>query len=110
MIGALIVGLVAGAIGRMLMPADAFRHMSGPASWGVSILLGLAGALLGYLIFTVGLGIGDDDVFDWGGIWGAIIGVLILLPIVTWILRRTQRRETAAPPPPPSAPTPPPAS
>ena len=108
MIGALILGLVAGAVGRMLMPADAFRHMSGPASWGVSLLLGLAGAGLGYLIFTVGLGIGDDDVFDWGGIWGAIIGVLILLPIATWILRRTQRRETA--PPPPTTPTPPPAS
>jgi uncharacterized membrane protein YeaQ/YmgE (transglycosylase-associated protein family) len=109
MIGALILGLVAGAIGRMLMPADAFRHMSGPVSWGVSILLGLAGGLLGYVIFTVGLGIGDDDVFDWGGIWGAIIGVLILLPIATWILRRIQRTE-AGPPPPPTAPTPPPAS
>jgi uncharacterized membrane protein YeaQ/YmgE (transglycosylase-associated protein family) len=46
------------------------------------ILLGFAGAALGYLIFTVGLGIGDDDVFDFGGIIGAIIGVLILLPIV----------------------------
>jgi uncharacterized membrane protein YeaQ/YmgE (transglycosylase-associated protein family) len=113
MIGALILGLVAGAIGRMLMPADAFRHMSGPTSWGVSILLGLAGALLGYVIFTVGLGIGDDDVFDWGGIWGAIIGVLILLPIAAWILRRTQRESEPAPPPPPpppTAPTPPPAS
>jgi uncharacterized membrane protein YeaQ/YmgE (transglycosylase-associated protein family) len=108
MIGALILGLVAGAIGRMLMPADAFRHMSGPASWGVSILLGLGGALLGYLVFTVGLGIGDDDVFDWGGIWGAIIGVLILLPIAAWVLRRTQSREAA--PPPPTTPTPPPAS
>jgi uncharacterized membrane protein YeaQ/YmgE (transglycosylase-associated protein family) len=110
MIGALTLGLVAGAIGRMLMPRDAFRHMSGPTSWAVSILLGLAGALLGYVIFTVGLGIGDDDVFDWGGIWGAIIGVLILLPIAAWALRRSQRRETAAPPRPPTTPTPPPAS
>ena len=66
MIGALLVGLVAGVIGRSLMPLDAFRHMSGPASWGVSILLGLGGALLGWLIFTLGLGIGDDDIFDWG--------------------------------------------
>ena len=28
------------------------------------------------------LGIGDDDVFDFGGIFGAIIGVIILLPFV----------------------------
>ena len=68
MIGALLVGLVAGAIGRMLMPGDPFRHMRGPKSWGVSIIVGLVGAVVGYVIFTLGLGIGDTDVFDWGGI------------------------------------------
>ena len=52
--------------------------MSGPKSWGVSILLGLAGAALGWVIFTWALGIGDEDIFDWGGILSAIIGVLIL--------------------------------
>ena len=90
MIGALLVGLVAGVVGRVLMPADPFRHMSGPKSWGVSILVGLAGAAVGYLIFTVGLGIGDTDIFDWGGILGAIIGVFILLVIAGFILRRRQ--------------------
>jgi len=91
MIGALILGFVAGVLARVLIPQDAFRTMSGPASWGVSILLGLAGALLGYLIFTRGMGIGDDDIFDLGGIFGAIIGTLILLPIATYILRRTNK-------------------
>ena len=52
MIGALILGFVAGVIGRMLMPGDVFRHMSGPASWATSLPLGLAGAAVGYLIFT----------------------------------------------------------
>ena len=47
MIGALILGFVAGVIGRMLMPGDVFRHMSGPASWGTSLLIGLAGAAVG---------------------------------------------------------------
>lgn len=88
MIGAILVGFVAGVIGRMLMPGDPFRHMSGPASWGVSLVVGLAGAIVGYLIFTVGLGIGDTSVFDWGGIVGAIIGVFIVLVIAGWILRR----------------------
>ena len=59
--------------------------------WLFSLLLGLAGALLGYLIFTVGLGIGDSDVFDFGGIVGAVIGVVILLPFVG-IYARIRRR------------------
>lgn len=79
MIGALILGLVAGFIGRALVPNDIFKDLSGPTSWAISILLGLAGAFLGYIIFTRGLGIGDDDAFDLGGLLSAIIGVLILL-------------------------------
>ena len=103
MIGALILGFLAGVIGRMLMPGDVFRHMSGPTSWLVSLLLGLAGAALGWLIFTKLLGIGDDDVFDLGGIVSAIIGVLILLPIAGFVLRRTgmsPERPRGDPPPP----------
>jgi uncharacterized membrane protein YeaQ/YmgE (transglycosylase-associated protein family) len=88
MIGALILGFVAGAIGRMLMPGDAFRHMSGPASWATSLLIGLAGAAVGYAIFTGLLGIGDDDVFDLGGLLSAVIGVLIVLPVAGFVLRR----------------------
>lgn len=96
MIGALILGFVAGAVARLLIPGDAFRKMSGPASWGVSILVGLAGAFLGWLIFTKGFGIGDDDIFDLGGIVGAIIGTMILLPIVTIALRWWNKRDQAA--------------
>jgi uncharacterized membrane protein YeaQ/YmgE (transglycosylase-associated protein family) len=86
MIGALLTGFVAGIIGRMLVP-DMWSGMSGPRSWLFSLLLGLGGALLGYLIFTVGLGIGDSDVFDFGGIIGAIIGVIILIPFVGIFMR-----------------------
>jgi uncharacterized membrane protein YeaQ/YmgE (transglycosylase-associated protein family) len=88
MIGALILGLVAGFIGRALVPNDAFADMSGPKSWGVSIVLGLVGAIVGYVIFTLGLGIGDDDAFDLGGILSAIIGVVIVLLIAGFVLRR----------------------
>jgi uncharacterized membrane protein YeaQ/YmgE (transglycosylase-associated protein family) len=90
MIGALLLGLVAGVIGRMLVP-DMFSGMRGPRSWLFSLVLGLGGALLGYLIFTVLLGIGDTDIFDWGGIVGAIIGVIILLPFVGIFARATGR-------------------
>jgi uncharacterized membrane protein YeaQ/YmgE (transglycosylase-associated protein family) len=88
MIGAILLGLFCGIVARMLVPGDAFRHMSGPVSWLVSLALGLVGALVGYLIFTVGLGIGDTDIFDWGGVLSALIGTIIVLVIATWILRR----------------------
>ena len=90
MLGALLTGLVAGIIGRLLVP-DMWSELHGPASWLFSLLLGLVGALLGYLIFTVGLGIGDSDVLDFGGIIGAVIGVVILLPFVG-IYARLRRR------------------
>jgi uncharacterized membrane protein YeaQ/YmgE (transglycosylase-associated protein family) len=44
---------------------------------------------VGYLIFTRGLGIGDDDAFDLGGLLSAIIGVVIVLVIAGFVLRRT---------------------
>ena len=88
MLGAVLLGLVAGVVARMLVPGDMFRNMSGPASWLASIALGLAGAILGYLIFTVGLGIGDTDIFDFGGIISAIIGTVIVLAMVGVLARR----------------------
>jgi uncharacterized membrane protein YeaQ/YmgE (transglycosylase-associated protein family) len=93
-IGALILGLVAGFIGKALMPGD------DPGGFFVTILLGLVGAFVGWLIFTKGLGIGDDDIFDLGGILSAIIGVLIVLPIAGFILRRTGMSPERPPAPP----------
>jgi uncharacterized membrane protein YeaQ/YmgE (transglycosylase-associated protein family) len=78
MIGALLLGLIAGFVGKALMPGD------DPGGFFVTILLGLAGAALGWVIFTKGLGIGDDDVFDLGGLVSAIIGVIILLGAYRW--------------------------
>ena len=95
MIGALLLGLFCGVVARLLVPGDAFRKMSGPKSWLVSLGLGLAG----YLIFTVGLGIGDTDIFDWGGVLSALIGTVIVLVIATWVLRRTARRQSSHPSP-----------
>jgi uncharacterized membrane protein YeaQ/YmgE (transglycosylase-associated protein family) len=89
MIGALILGLFAGAVGRAIIPNDAFEGMHGPRSWLVSIVLGLVGAALGWAIFTAGLGIGDRDVFDWGGVLSALIGVVIVLLMANLILRRS---------------------
>jgi uncharacterized membrane protein YeaQ/YmgE (transglycosylase-associated protein family) len=79
MIGALILGLVAGFIARALVP--------GKQAMGffATIVLGLVGAALGYLVFHEVLGIGDGDAFDLGGLPGAVIGaVLLLLAYVSW--------------------------
>jgi uncharacterized membrane protein YeaQ/YmgE (transglycosylase-associated protein family) len=73
MIGAIILGIVAGFLGRLLMPGK------DPMGFFATVVLGLAGALVGWLLFTKLLGIGDDDKFDLGGLLGAIIGVMILL-------------------------------
>jgi uncharacterized membrane protein YeaQ/YmgE (transglycosylase-associated protein family) len=95
MIGAILLGLFCGVVARMLIPGDVFRHMRGPRSWLVSLGLGLLGALVGYLIFTVGLGIGDTDIFDWGGVLSALIGTIIVVPIASWLIRRVNQRRTS---------------
>jgi uncharacterized membrane protein YeaQ/YmgE (transglycosylase-associated protein family) len=88
MIGAIILGLIAGAIGRALVPIPALKRMSGPKSWLVSLIIGLVGAWIGWWIFTGLLGIGDTDVFDLGGLLGAIIGAVILLVVIRFVGRR----------------------
>ena len=91
MIGAIILGIVAGAVARLLIPNDAFEHLEGWRSWLVSLVLGLVGAIVGWLIFAGLFGIGDDDVFDLGGIVGAIIGAILVLVLANWFLRRNRR-------------------
>ncbi len=73
MIGAIILGLVAGFIGKAIVPGE------DPGGFFVTIGIGLVGAVVGWLIFTAGLGIGDTDMFDLGGLLSAIIGVVIVL-------------------------------
>lgn len=92
MVGAVILGLVAGAIARLLVPRDALQGRGGPVSWLLTFVLGIAGAFLGWLLFTKGLGIGDSDIFDLGGILGAIVGAVILLSIATLVLRARRRK------------------
>jgi uncharacterized membrane protein YeaQ/YmgE (transglycosylase-associated protein family) len=83
MIGAIILGIVAGYLGRLLMPGR------DPIGFVATVLLGLAGSVVGFLIFTELLGIGDNQVFDLGGLIGAVIGVMILLGLYrVWTRRR----------------------
>jgi uncharacterized membrane protein YeaQ/YmgE (transglycosylase-associated protein family) len=73
MIGAIILGILAGYLGRAIMP--------GKQDFGffMTAILGVVGALAGFFIFTELLGIGDSKAFDLGGLPGAVIGVIIVL-------------------------------
>jgi uncharacterized membrane protein YeaQ/YmgE (transglycosylase-associated protein family) len=73
MIGALILGLVAGFIAKALVPGK------DPGGFFVTILIGLGGALIGFFVFTELLGVGDSEAFDLGGLPGAILGSVVLL-------------------------------
>lgn len=82
MIGAIILGIVAGYLGRFLMPG---RDSMG---FFATVALGLLGSIVGFLIFTELLGIGDNEAFDLGGLIGAIVGVMILLGIYRVVVDR----------------------
>jgi uncharacterized membrane protein YeaQ/YmgE (transglycosylase-associated protein family) len=88
LIAAIIIGFIAGFIGRALLP--------GPDPMGVvaTIVVGIVGALVGWLLFTYVLGIGDDDKFDLGGIIGAILGTMLVL----LVLRAVRGRQATAVP------------
>jgi uncharacterized membrane protein YeaQ/YmgE (transglycosylase-associated protein family) len=73
MIGAIVLGLIAGYLGRLLTPGR------GPSGCLATTAIGIVGSLVGYFIFTEALGIGDSEVFDFGGLPGALIGVAIVL-------------------------------
>jgi uncharacterized membrane protein YeaQ/YmgE (transglycosylase-associated protein family) len=72
-IAAIFIGIIAGYLGRALLPGkDSMGFLA-------TVAVGIAGALVGWVLFTYLLGIGDDDKFDLGGILGSIIGVMIVL-------------------------------
>jgi uncharacterized membrane protein YeaQ/YmgE (transglycosylase-associated protein family) len=73
MIGAIILGIVAGFLARALMPGR------DPMGFLATVALGIVGSLIGFFIFTELLGIGDDEIFDLGGLIGAVIGAMIAL-------------------------------
>jgi uncharacterized membrane protein YeaQ/YmgE (transglycosylase-associated protein family) len=81
MVGAIILGIVAGYIGRLLMPG---RDKMG---FIATVLLGLGGSVVGFLVFTELLNIGDNEMFDLGGLIGAIIGVMVLLLLYRLVLK-----------------------
>jgi uncharacterized membrane protein YeaQ/YmgE (transglycosylase-associated protein family) len=82
MLGAIVLGLLAGYIARLLTPGGGVRGCLPTTA------LGIVGSLAGYFIFTEALGIGDTEVLDLGGLPGAVIGTALVLGIVRAVGRR----------------------
>ncbi len=76
----IIFGLIVGLIAKFLMPGR------DPGGFFITILLGIAGALLGGLVGTA-LGFGTVTGFDPGSMVIAVLGAVLLL----FIYRRVKR-------------------
>jgi uncharacterized membrane protein YeaQ/YmgE (transglycosylase-associated protein family) len=87
-IAAIFIGIIAGYLGRLLLPGR------DPMGFVQTVAFGIIGSLVGYFLFTKVLGIGDDDKFDFGGIIGAVIGTILVLLVWRAV---AGRGETAAP-------------
>lgn len=86
----IIVGLIGGAIAKLLVPGDD-PGGDGPLGIVVTILIGIAGALLGgFLAVALGIGNGVDD-FDLGTIFLAIVGSVLILVVYKAIMRNSVR-------------------
>ena len=69
----IVLGLIAGALAKFLMPGD------DPGGLIITILLGIAGAIVGgFIAVALNISNGVDD-FDLGSIVLAIAGAMLLL-------------------------------
>jgi uncharacterized membrane protein YeaQ/YmgE (transglycosylase-associated protein family) len=79
----LVVGLLAGALARLLVPGP--DPMSLPATWLLGVLGSFVGGFLGYVLFGADI---DDGAVQTSGFIGSVIGAILLLLIYRAIQRR----------------------
>ena len=69
----IVVGLIGGALAKMLMPGN------DPGGIILTIVLGIAGAIVGgFIAVALGISNGIDD-FDIGSIFLSVVGSMLLL-------------------------------
>ena len=79
----IILGLIAGAIAKALMPGD------DPGGWIVTALIGIVGAILGGFLAGALFGADPmDEFFDISSWLTAIVGSIILLVIYRLVVDR----------------------
>jgi uncharacterized membrane protein YeaQ/YmgE (transglycosylase-associated protein family) len=80
----ILLGLVAGALAKFIMPGK------DPGGFFVTILIGIAGAIVGGFLGSF-VGLGAVQSFDVGGILIATIGSILLLIVYRVIKRKTTK-------------------
>ncbi len=80
----ILFGLIAGAIAKLIMPGD------DPGGFIVTILIGIAGALVGGFIASA-IGFGAVTGFNFGSFVVAVVGAILLL----WIYRMMRGRRAS---------------
>lgn len=83
-IGIIVVGFIAGALARFLVPGKQ------PMSWAQTLILGVVGSFiggfLGYLLFRNNA---QDGLFQPSGLIGSVIGAIIALLLWNHFGRRS---------------------
>lgn len=82
----IVLGLIAGAIAKALMPGD------DPGGFIVTILIGVAGAMVGGFLWNVLSGNDGYGDLDIGGILIAILGSIVLLAAYRALGNRSSSR------------------
>ncbi|MEO6700110.1 MAG: GlsB/YeaQ/YmgE family stress response membrane protein [Jatrophihabitantaceae bacterium] len=86
-ISLIIVGLIAGAVARLLVPGK--QDLSIPATILLGIVGSFVGGFIGYLLFHKD---GQDGFFQPSGLLGSIVGAVIALLIWQRVGRRSALR------------------
>jgi len=81
-LGLILIGLVAGAVARLLVPGR------DPMGIGGTILLGIVGSFIGGFLWNALFVSGDQDGFGPAGLLGSIIGAVIALLVWRAVERR----------------------
>ncbi|HEY4001503.1 MAG TPA: GlsB/YeaQ/YmgE family stress response membrane protein [Candidatus Xenobia bacterium] len=76
----IIVGIIAGALARHVIPGE------GPGGWLGDLVIGLVGALFGGWLFTATIG------HSYGGWIGSTLVALVGAVVLLWIIRAFTRR------------------
>jgi uncharacterized membrane protein YeaQ/YmgE (transglycosylase-associated protein family) len=83
----LVVGLLAGALARLLVPGP--DPMSLLGTWLLGVLGSFLGGFLGYVLFGADI---EDGAVQVSGVIGSVIGAIILLLIYRAVQRRRLHR------------------